>query len=195
MVQKPGIYMRESLRLFDCLALGEKCIESEEAPVGRFFDLFGKILHGFRRIFDAGRSDIEHPDPLLQSLWERPADGHHFSHAFHLGSDRPVCRFEFLDIPAWNFDDDVIESRLEESGGLFGDRVGNLIQPIAEGEFRCDERERIARRFRSQGAGAGKACVHFDDADFARLRIQGELNIAFSLDLEMTRRLERNSAQ
>ncbi len=54
---------------------------------------------------------------FLQALLERAANGHRFANAFHLRGERGIGLRKFLEGKAQNFGDDVIDARLEASGG------------------------------------------------------------------------------
>ena len=50
---------------------------------------------------------------LSERLFESAADGHHFAHGLHLCAEHRLRAGEFFELPAWDFDDDIIDGRFE----------------------------------------------------------------------------------
>ncbi len=59
---------------------------------------------------------------------------------------------EFLERPAGDLGDDVVDGRLEAGGGLAGDVVGDFVERVADGELGGDLGDGEAGRL----AGAGR---------------------------------------
>ena len=62
---------------------------------------------------EAGQSRLQAAQRLLQALLEGAADRHHLADRFHRGGQRGRGAGEFLERKARNFDDDVVDGRLE----------------------------------------------------------------------------------
>ena len=108
-----------AMRFFDRPPFFEKLVKGKKPPICRLGDLFFRIFDRMGIVSESGSADVEHADGFLQCFWKRPADRHHFANAFHFSADASVCRAQLLDIPARDFDDDVIERRLEKSALFF----------------------------------------------------------------------------
>ena len=89
---------------------------------------------------------LEHPESLLQCLLECAADGHHLAHRFHRRPNSFMNAPKLLEIPAGNFDDHVIESRLEAGLGDLGNRVLQLGEAIPQCQLGGDIGQGIASR-------------------------------------------------
>ena len=104
-------------------------------------------------------ADVEHPDGLLKSLLELPADRHHFADGFHLSSDDPACALELLEIPPRNLDSDVVQCRLEARGGRPRNLVPELGEGIADRQLCRYVSNGISRRLAGKGRAAREAGV------------------------------------
>ena len=91
---------------------------------------------------------IECPHSLEQRFFESSANGHHLAHRFHLRAEALVSSGELFELPLGNFDDYVIECRLEAGGSLASDVVGNLVERVADRELGGDFGDREPGGFR-----------------------------------------------
>ena len=123
---------------------------------------------------------LEGTDSLLQRLFERPADGHHFPDGLHLRSERGVRPRKLFELPLGDFHHHIINRRLERRRGFPRDVVGNFVEGHAHGEPRGDLGDGESRRFAGQRRAARHARVHFDHHHASGLRVNGKLNIRSS---------------
>ena len=102
----------------------------------------------------AGFPGFETPHSLTESLFERPADSHHFSDAFHLRAEHRLGSGEFFELPSWNLHDDVIDGGFEAGRGLAGDIVLDFVEPVSDSQLRGDLGNRESGRLRGQRRAA-----------------------------------------
>ena len=89
-----------------------------------------------------------------------------------------VGLFEFGEIEARDFGDDVVNRRFEGSGRhAAGDFVFQLVQGVADGETRGDRGNREAGCFRGERRGTRDARVHLNHDNAAVARVDGELHV------------------
>src|SRR5262249_36054381 len=69
----------------------------------------------------------QHPDRFLQNFRKGSADGHDFAHRLHFGADPMLYSVELLQVPPRDLAHDIVERRLKECAGGFGDRIGENI--------------------------------------------------------------------
>ena len=114
-------------------------------------------------------------DTLLKTL----ANGHHFAGGFHLGAQRTLGVYEFVEGPLGQLDHHIVQRRLKAGKRFAGNSVGNFVQSITDcnlgghagdGGLGC------------QGGGTADAGVHLNDRIFKAVRVQGELAVAAALD-------------
>ena len=177
-------------------ALLERLGDAEEPLVGRLAELLLEVLERIALVADdAVHPDLEHPGRLLDRLLEVAADGHDLADGLHLRADLLRDAPEFLQVPARDLDDEIVQGRLEAGRRLFGDRIEQLGQGVAEDELGRDEGQRIAGRLGGQGRAARQPGVDLDDPVVAVLGIEGELDVAFADDAEVADGLDRDLAQ
>ena len=124
--------------------------------------------------------------PFLEGLLEGPADGHGLAHRLHRRRQHVVGLREFLEGPARDLDDAVVDRRLERGVGLAGDVVSDLVEGVADGELGGDLGDREAGGLGGQGRGARHAGVHLDHHQFAVGRVDRELDVgAAGLDADL----------
>ena len=84
-------------------------------------------------------ADFQAAQGLVERFLEGPANGHHLADRFHLGGQALVGLREFFEVEARYLGDDVIDARLERSGGTAaGDFVLEFVQGIANRQFGRD---------------------------------------------------------
>src|SRR5205807_4605085 len=108
---------------------------------------------------------------------EGAADGHRLADRLHLGGQGRVGVGELLEGPARHLGDDVVDGRLEAGGGLAGDVVAQLVEPVADGQLGGDLGDGEAGRLAGQCAGARDARVHLDGDHVAVVGVDGELDV------------------
>ena len=89
---------------------------------------------------------IDGPNGLLNRLLERAADAHNLTDALHAAAEQPRHATELFEVPARDFDDDVVEARLEARRRHLRDRIFDLVERDAKAELCRDEGEWVARR-------------------------------------------------
>jgi hypothetical protein len=93
---------------------------------------------------------LEGAERLEEGFLERPADRHRLADRLHLRRQRAVGLRELLEGPARHLHDHVVDRRLEGGGRRARDVVLDFVEPVAEGEFRGDLRDREAGGLRGQ---------------------------------------------
>ena len=131
------------------------------------------------QVADAG---LERADGLEKTFLKIGTDAHDLAGGLHLGAEGVGGVGEFVKGEAGEFGDDVIEARLN-GGRAAGD--GNLLQGHAHGDLGRDAGNGIAAGLGGEGGGAGDAGVDLNQEILAGIRIQGELDIAAALDLQL----------
>src|SRR4030042_2557434 len=143
-MKEPGINTGEIIYFFNGKAMF-KCIGNYKYPhVGGF----GQFL------FDVAEFQVtvahktvhtltDHAQSLLYGLFKSSANGHNFSHAFHTASDLFGYPYEFVEVPARNFADDIVKSRFKKGRGGFGYGIFYFVQTISDAEFGGDKSQRI----------------------------------------------------
>src|SRR5439155_12748245 len=67
------------------------------------------------------------------------------------------------------------------------DVVGDLVEPIPDGELGADARNGKTRGLRRESGGTRHARIHLDDDHFAVARVHGELDVAAAgVDADLT---------
>ncbi len=175
LLQEPGINVSHLMNLFDGAALIEGEADVIEAVgIGRDEPL---IDESRIQLGAGGFTGFETAQTFAQSLFESAADGHGFADRFHLRVENGFGTGEFFELPAWNFDDDVIDSGFETGGRGAGDVVLDFIETVAHGEFGGDFGNGEAGGFGCESGTARDAGIHFNDDHAAILRIDGELHV------------------
>ena len=104
---------------------------------------------------EAEAADFQPAQGFLKRFLERAADGHRLADALHLRGQRGVGLGKFFEGEPRNLGHDVVDRRLEAGHRLAGDVVGQLVQPIADGQLGGDLGDRkaggLARPARSSG--------------------------------------------
>src|SRR6202008_1807372 len=77
---------------------------------------------------------LERTNALAKRLLKRAADCHYLTDGFHLRGERGFAAWEFLELPFRNFDDHVIDRRLEGTRRFARDVVGNFVERHSERE-------------------------------------------------------------
>ena len=67
-----------------------------------------------------------------------PANRHGFAYRFHRGGQQRFRAGEFFKGKARDFGDDIVDGRLETGGCHLGDVIVQLVQRIADCQFRRD---------------------------------------------------------
>jgi hypothetical protein len=148
---------------------------------------------------------IDRPDGLLYRLLKRTTDTHHLTDALHAATEQPGHTTELLEVPTWDFDDNIVKARLEARRRDLCDRVLDLVERDAEPELGRDEGQRVARRFGRERGGPRKtrvhlswtrrrgkkrsrkvAYAHLDNAILARRWIERVLDVALANNPKMT---------
>ena len=115
-------------------------------------------------------------DGFLESFLVILADRHHFADGAHLRSQLVVRAVKLLEGPARELHDHVVAG-----GAVFVERAlfpaGELVKRYAGREVGGDEGDGEARRFGSQGGGAGSSRVDLDDHHAVTDRVVRELDV------------------
>jgi hypothetical protein len=90
---------------------------------------------------------VDRPYRLLDGLFESSADAHDFTDALHATAKKPADPIEFLEVPTWYLDDNVIQARLKASASYFRHGVLDLIQWDTQTELSGNKRKGITCSF------------------------------------------------
>ncbi len=163
LAEEPPVDPGQLVDPVDGPALAEGLGDPEEPLVGRLTELLLQVLEGVVGVGDeAVHADLEHTGGLLDGLLERPADGHDLAHRLHLRADLLRDAAEFLEVPAGDLDDEVVERRLEAGRRGPGDGVPEVGQAVAQGELGRNEGQGIAGGLGGQGRAPRQAGVDLD---------------------------------
>ena len=133
---------------------------------------------------------------LEKGLLEAAPYGHDLACRLHRCPDGAVGGAELVEGPARYLDHAVVEGRLEgRCRALAGDRVGQLVEGVADRDERGYASDRVARRLRCEGRGAGDAGVDLDDAVLPGRLLNCELHVASAPDVQPPDELEGRVAQ
>ena len=185
LMQEPGIDVGHLRELAHAHALRKRVADVLE-PLGmRRHQSLGQDA----RLDVAGRRalpGLQRAHRFQQRLLKGAADRHDFAHGLHLRTERFVCARKLFELPLRNFDDHVVERRLEARRRLARDVVGDLVERVADRKLGRDLRDGESGRLRRQRRGARYARVHLDDDHAAVVRIDGKLDVrAAGLDADL----------
>ncbi len=121
---------------------------------------------------------LQAPQGLLQGFLEAAAQGHHLPHALHLGAEHRLRLGELLEGEAGHLHHHIVEHRLEGGLGAARDGVGQLPEPVAQGQLGGHPGDGEARGLAGQGGAAAHAGVHLHHHQPPALRVEGELHVA-----------------
>ena len=179
--QEPRVDGGDLVDLFDAHA-GEDGVAQGEDLLGVGHTQFAHdLFHGGQFVAEvgteAGSADFEGAHTLLEGFLEGTADSHGFAHALHGGGELVLGTSELFKGEARNLDDHVVDGGLEAGHRVAGDVVGDFVQRVADSELGAHLGDGEAGGLGGEGGGAGHAGVHFDDHEFAVLRVQAELHV------------------
>ena len=98
----------------------------------------------------AGQAGFHRGQRLLQRFVDGAANGHRLAHGFHRGGQVGLAAGEFLKGEAGDLGHDIVDRRLEAGRRHLGDVIVQLVQRIADGQFRRDLGNRETRRLGGQ---------------------------------------------
>ena len=137
------------MHLVERVALLDGVAEVAEAVgIGRDQALGDQIVVELRR--RRGLAGLEAADAFAERLLEGAADRHHFADRLHLRAEHRLGAGELLELPARDLDHDVVDGRLEAGGRHARDVVLDLVEAVADGQFRRDLGDREAGGLRGQ---------------------------------------------
>ncbi len=121
-----------------------------------------------------------------QSHLKGVGQAHHLAGGFHLGAQVPLGVHKFIKGPFGEFYRHIIQRRLKGRVSLSGDGVPNLVQSVADGDFRSHLGDGIARGFRGQGGGTGHAGIYLDDCILKGGWMQSKLHVASAFHSQLS---------
>ena len=128
----------------------------------RFGDRGGIGCAGDRDLVKAGQAGFQRRQRLLHRFVDRAADRHCFTDRLHRRGQVRLRACEFFERKARDLGDDIVDCRLEGRRGHAGDVVVQLVQRIADCQFRRDLGNRETRSLGRQRRRTRHAGVHFD---------------------------------
>ena len=143
-----GTPFQQFADLLDPIGRRNRCL-SEQVLVGQLVE-----MPRSRIATEPEAALLQRPQRLLQAFGERSTDGHDLTDGLHLGAEHAGGARQFLERPARDLGDDVVDDRLEARrrgtfGGL-GDVVGDLVEGVADGEPGGDLGDREPGRLRGE---------------------------------------------
>ena len=96
------------------------------------------VLLGHRHFIKAGQPGLHRTKRFLQAFLERTSDSHRLAHGLHRCREFRFRSRELLEGKARDLRHDIVDGRLEARRGHAGDVVRQLVQRIADGQFRRD---------------------------------------------------------
>ena len=142
-------------------------------PVGKAFQI--ETVH----------TDLEGTCRLEDGTFKAAVNGHDLARRLHLRAERMIRVDEFVERPARELHHAVVNGRLKAGLCLLRDRVDDLIQRIADGDFRRHLGNRVARCLRRERRGTADARIHLDNVVLIALRIERVLRVAAALNAEL----------
>ena len=82
--------------------------------------------------------DLQTTQRFLQGFLEGAANSHRFTHAFHLRGQSRIGLREFFEGETWDFDDAIIDCRLETGRRFAGNVVFDLVEGVTDRQFGRD---------------------------------------------------------
>ena len=108
------------------------------------------VMLGHRHFIKPGEARFHRAERLLQAFFKGAPDGHGFADGFHRGRKPGVRSREFFKGEARDLGDDIVDRRLETCRGDAGNVVCQLVQRVADSQFRRDLGNREAGCLRGQ---------------------------------------------
>ena len=134
-------------------------------------------------------------DSLHHAALKAVGNRHNLAGRLHLGAQRFICVYEFIKRPARELDNAVVQRRLEASGGLAGNGVGQLVQTVAYRNLCRNLCNRIAGCLGCQCGGTRYTRVYLDNGILKGIRMQSELYVTAALNAQLGDNLERGGTQ
>ena len=141
---------------------------------------------------DVADARFERAHGLQQRFFHRAAHGHHLARGLHLRAELVRSVAELVEGEAGDLRYHVVERRLERRRRI-GD--ADLVERQPHGDLGAHAGDRIAAGLRGEGRRTRHAGVDLDQIVFERERVQRELHVAASLDLQRADDPERRVAQ
>ena len=142
--QKPGIDLGQfvdtlhRVSLLECLGNGENTqIRGVGQLIVQIFEADGFIS------YETVHSLSDHPESLLDDLFERTTDRHDFPDRFHARTDLARNSGKLRQVPPGNFTDQVIQAR-GNVGRVGCSHFADLVERISQCHFSGDKGQRIA---------------------------------------------------
>ena len=190
-IQEPAVDLRKLMDAIDRISGTHRLGNDEDTIIGRFQE---RLVHiGDDQLFVAHetvRTLADHPQALLDGLFEGAAHSHHLTHALHAGADLVRYPLEFGQIPTRNLAHDVIQGRFKEGRSGLGHGILQVKETVAQAQFRCHKGQRITGRLRCQGRRTAQTGIHLDDAVVHGIGIVGVLHVALAHNADMTHNLD-----
>ena len=106
----------------------------------------------------------DHAESFLNRFFKRTTNRHDFPNGFHGRADLFGNALELRQIPAGNFHNAVVQSRLEERAGCLRNAVFQLVEIVPHRQFSGDKRKRIAGRLAGKSGRTRQTGVDLDNA-------------------------------
>ena len=163
----------------------EQLGNGEDVVGAELADILQHLVHGHiveLGVVDVGRAALQGADALEQGLLQVGADAHDLAGGLHLGAQLVAGGGELIEGEPGQLGDDVVQAGLEGGVGV-GDL--DVLQGHAHGDLGGDPGDGVAGGLGGQGRAAGDPGVDLDEVVFRGGGIQGELDVAAALDLQL----------
>ena len=116
-------------------------------------------------------ADFQRTNCLQNSSLEVSVNGHNLAGSLHLSAQGLVSINKFIKWPSWELNYAVVQSRLEASLGFLSNRIGNLVQAIANGNLSRNLGNRITGSLGSQSRGTAYTRIYLNNIILVAIRI------------------------
>ena len=134
-------------------------------------------------------------DRLHERFLKVRTDGHDLPRRLHLRPEETGSVEEFIKGPFGELHHHVVERGLETGVGLFGNRVFDFVERVADGNLGRNLCNRVTRRLRGERGGARNTGIDLDDRILEGIGIERELTVAPALDLELGDDIDGGTAE
>ena len=134
------------------------------------------------------QTDLQRTDGFQQTFLHGAAHAHHFAGGLHLSTQAVVGIGEFVKGETGHFGDDIVQCRLEGSGGI---GQLNFVQRHAHAYLCGNQGNGVAAGFGGQCGGAGHTGIDLNEVVLEGFGVQRKLDVAAAFDFQRTDNFQR----